>query len=100
MIANTEAQGRLNDLGYTFLGKKNLPSALALFSLNTEFHPGSSDAWDSLGEAATAAGDPARAAASYRKLLEVLPADATLSPRLRDLLRARATAALAAAPAQ
>ncbi len=40
----------INNLGYQFLGKKELDNAIALFKLNTEQFPESSNAFDSLAE--------------------------------------------------
>ena len=73
------AEQRLNQRGYGFLQKKDYPTAIALFRLNTELYPASANTYDSLGEALEASGDKAGAIAMYRKCVEVagLPASAT-----------------------
>lgn len=88
-------EGRLNRRGYDHLRRREFPQALALFTLNTELHPDSSNPWDSLGEACLAAGEKGRARAAYRKLLEVLPGDKATPLGLKENLRANASAALA-----
>jgi Flp pilus assembly protein TadD len=89
------AEARLNRLGYAHLGAGRKAQAVACFGLNTEWHPTSANAWDSLGEGCLAAGDTARAAACYRKVLEVLDADATAPAGLKAALRRNAQEALA-----
>lgn len=71
---NTAVQeARLNDLGYSLLRDKRLPEAIAVFNINVELYPQSSNAYDSLGEAYLASGDKERAAVNYRKSLELDP---------------------------
>jgi CubicO group peptidase (beta-lactamase class C family) len=66
-------EGRLNRLGYGFLREKKLPEALAYFKLNVEFYPGSSNVYDSLGEAYLANGEKELAITNYKKSLELNP---------------------------
>jgi hypothetical protein len=63
----------INGLGYRLLGEGKAEAAVAILALNAEAYPRSANAHDSLGEAALAAGDHARAVASYRKALELDP---------------------------
>ncbi|MDL1952209.1 tetratricopeptide repeat protein, partial [Acidobacteria bacterium ACD] len=63
----------LNELGYALLQAKRTDAAVAVFRFATELYPASGNAHDSLGEAYLAAGDEARARASYRRALEVEP---------------------------
>lgn len=63
----------LNELGYALLQARRTDAAVAVFRFATELYPASGNAHDSLGEAYLAAGDEARARASYRRALEVEP---------------------------
>jgi tetratricopeptide (TPR) repeat protein len=65
------AETRFNELGYTFLRKKEYAKAIAVFRLNTELYPGSANPYDSLGEALEASGDKAGAIAMYKKCVEI-----------------------------
>lgn len=89
------AEAALNNRGYEHLNAGRLPEALTLLTVATELYPTSANAWDSLGEAALAAGDKARARACYRKVLEVLPTDPAPEPGARSALEAAARRALA-----
>jgi CubicO group peptidase (beta-lactamase class C family) len=66
-------EGRLNSLGYSLMQQKRLTEAIAIFRLNVEFYPGSSNVHDSLGEAYMMNGDKDLAIASYRKSVELNP---------------------------
>jgi hypothetical protein len=47
----------LNRLGYTFLNERKFNEAIEVFKLNTEFHPGDPNLFDSLSEGYELAGD-------------------------------------------
>jgi CubicO group peptidase (beta-lactamase class C family) len=66
-------EGRLNSLGYSLMQQKRLTEAIAVFRLNVEFYPNSSNVHDSLGEAYMMNGDKDLAIASYRKSVELNP---------------------------
>lgn len=66
-------ESQLNSLGYRYLGKSQLPAALAVFKLNVELYPLSGNTHDSLGEALLANGEKAAALASYRQSLTLDP---------------------------
>lgn len=66
-------EARLNDLGYSLLRDKRLAEAIAIFKINVELYPQSSNVYDSLGEAYLANGDKERAAVNYKKSLELDP---------------------------
>jgi CubicO group peptidase (beta-lactamase class C family) len=70
---NAVAEGRLNNIGYLLMERKNIPAAIAVFKANVELHPLSSNAYYSLGEAYMANGDKALAVANYKKVLELNP---------------------------
>jgi len=75
----------LNGLGYGFLQGGNVPAAIAIFELNSEFFPGSFNTWDSLAEANQAAGRPKEAIRLYRKSLELNPGNANAIAKLKEL---------------
>ena len=68
------SEARFNSLGYEWLQKKDYPKAIAVFRLNTELYPASTNPWDSLGEGLEASGDKAGAIAAYKKCVEVASA--------------------------
>jgi tetratricopeptide (TPR) repeat protein len=71
----TESIGEndMNSLGYAFLQMKKIPEAIAIFKLNVEAFPNSSNVYDSLGEAHMAAGDKALAIQNYERSLQLNP---------------------------
>jgi tetratricopeptide (TPR) repeat protein len=66
-------EGRINGLGYELLGKKNYAAAIAVFKLNVELCPQSSNTDDSLGEGYMMNGDKELAIENYKKSLELNP---------------------------
>ena len=50
-------EGELNQYGYQLLNEKRFDEAIKMLALNTERHPASANAWDSLGEAYAMKGD-------------------------------------------
>lgn len=64
---------QLNRTGYELLGQKRTKSAVAVFRLNSEMHPHSSNVFDSLGEALEAGGDLPGAMAAYANALKIDP---------------------------
>ena len=69
--ASTETE--INSLGYQLLGAGRAEDAVAVFQLNADAYPESANVWDSLGDGYEAAGDIARAIASYARALQVDP---------------------------
>lgn len=69
-------ESAVNRLGYERLGDGRIPEAVEVLRLNTEAFPGSSNTWDSLGEAQLAAGELEAALAGYRKSLALDPGNA------------------------
>lgn len=65
------SEPEINLLGYHLLKLGRVTDAVAVFGLNVESNPSSSNAYDSLGEAQLAAGDTAKAVSSYRRSLEL-----------------------------
>jgi cytochrome c-type biogenesis protein CcmH/NrfG len=75
----------LNDLGYRLLRADRAMDAVAVFRLNAEAYPGSGNGHDSLAEALLATGDTVAAIASYRRSVELEPANDNAVRRLREL---------------
>jgi len=82
-IAN---EAETNLIGYTFLQQGKVDRAIEVFEKNAADHPGSWNAWDSLGEAWRAAGNTARATANYEKALGMVE-DESQKQRIRGILR-------------
>lgn len=72
MATATEAE--LNNYGYQLLGQGMHDKAIEVFVLNTERHPKSANAWDSLGEGYATKGDKANAIRCFKKSLSLNPA--------------------------
>jgi tetratricopeptide (TPR) repeat protein len=79
-------ESRLNNLGYVLMREKKLPEAIAIFKLNVEFYPASSNVYDSLGEAYMNNGDKELAIANYKKSLELDPGNSNGAAMLKKLL--------------
>lgn len=79
------AEEHLNTLGYFYLGRDDLASAIAVFKLNVEAYPDSWNVYDSLGEAYATAGERAQAIENYRKALELNPESTHTQRMLRQL---------------
>ena len=60
---------RINSIGYDFLRNKEYQKAIAVFKINTNLYPKSSNAFDSLGEAFLTVKDSANALVAYEKSL-------------------------------
>jgi tetratricopeptide (TPR) repeat protein len=71
MATATEAE--INGYGYQLLGEGALDMAIPVFVLNTERHPKSANAWDSLGEAYATKGDKTSAIRCFKKSLSLNP---------------------------
>ena len=78
-------EDQLNALGYLYLGRGDVDTALRLFELNVETYPESWNPHDSLGEAYLAAGDDVRAEESYRRALRLNPESASARRELARL---------------
>jgi tetratricopeptide (TPR) repeat protein len=78
-------EARLNELGYSLLRDKRYPEAIAVFKINIELYPQSSNVYDSLGEAYLASGDKERAAVNYKKSLELDPKNQNAINALKKL---------------
>lgn len=77
----------LNAMGYRLMGASKTLEAIEIFKINTELHPNSANAFDSLGEGYMNNGDTELAITSYEKSLELNPENSnavTILERLRS----------------
>ena len=72
-----------NTLGYTLLGEGKLDAAVGILRLNTEFFPGSANAYDSLAESYLKRGDKELAIIHYEKSLQLNPENLNALEKLR-----------------
>jgi tetratricopeptide (TPR) repeat protein len=82
---NAVSENRLNGLGYGLMSRKKYREAIAVFQVNAEFYPQSSNVHDSLGEAYMLNGDKELAVKSYRKALQLDPKNANAVRMLKKL---------------
>lgn len=75
MALGTEAD--LNQYGYQLINQGQHDDAIAIMKQNTDRHPESANAWDSLGEAYALKGDKTNAIKSFKKSLTLNPPEAT-----------------------
>lgn len=61
----------LNNLGYTFMGRKELEKAIKIFELNTIENPNSANVFDSLGEAYFVSRNLEKAIQNYQKAVDL-----------------------------
>ena len=78
-------EGTLNTDGYYLFRGNRIADAIAVFKRNTELHPISSNAFDSLGEAYMTAGNNDVAMKSYQKSFELDPTNDNARERLAQL---------------
>lgn len=70
------SEDQLNSLGYTYLEQEETDKALAVFKLNVEAFPTSSNAYDSYAEALMKNEENEQAIANYKKSVELNPGNA------------------------
>lgn len=81
----------INDLGDELVGSGKLDEALLVLRLNAERFPRSTGVYEGLAEVYKKKGNQACTAYAYRKLLEVLPQDASLDESAKATLQRNAT---------
>ena len=81
----SDAENRINALGYSLIEQGRLPDAIAVFKVNTKAYPLSFNTWDSLGEAYADAAQYDEAIAAYKESLRLNPASPTGSAALAKL---------------
>ena len=67
------------------MGQNRVDEAIEVFQLNTELHPTSANAYDSLGEGFLKKGDKENALTNYRRALELDPKMQTAAVAVRTL---------------
>ena len=67
----------LNTYGYTLLNQGDNKEAIRIFKMNTDRHPESANAWDSLGEGYALSDDKDNAIKCFKKSLTLNPNDGT-----------------------
>jgi CubicO group peptidase (beta-lactamase class C family) len=67
------SERQLNELGYYYLGKDKIETALAVFKINMEAFPTAFNVFDSYGEALLKNGDKEGAIENYKKSVELNP---------------------------
>jgi tetratricopeptide (TPR) repeat protein len=70
-------ENELNAYGYQLLNQGDNDGAIKYLKLNTDRHPESANAWDSLGEAYAIKGDKENAIKNFKKSLSLNPTEAT-----------------------
>ena len=78
-------ENEINSIGYAHLSKENHKKALAFFTLNTTNYPGSSNAFDSLGEVYMLMGDNENAMQHYKKSLALDSSNENAKEMIRKL---------------
>ena len=78
-------ESRLNELGYLYLNTSEIEKALAIFKLNTEVYPNSSNVFDSYGEAFMKNGNEIKAVENYKKALALNPGNLNAIEKLKEL---------------
>jgi hypothetical protein len=96
----TDTEVELNALGYELLRQGRREAAVAVLQLNTADHPGSSNAFDSLGEALMEVGRRADAVRSYERALALDPSNENARQMLEKLRGGAAATPAGALPAR
>jgi tetratricopeptide (TPR) repeat protein len=79
-------EGELNQLGYSLLQEGRTDDAVAIFKLNVESFPKSSNPYDSLAEAYAAKGEKELAIKNYAHSIELNPANINGIKKLQELV--------------
>src|SRR6185503_1391888 len=78
-------ENELNAYGYQLLNQGSNDEAIHVLTVNTEKHPESANAWDSLGEAYAIKGDKENAIKNFKKSLSLNPTEATKANSMKYL---------------
>ena len=73
MLLPSLSENELNQYGYQLLNQQQPDKAIEAFILNTQRHPKSANAWDSLGEGYAIKGDKKNAILNFKKALSMNP---------------------------
>ena len=78
-------ENELNRLGHQYLNNQEIEKALAVFKLNVEAYPSSSNAYGNYAEALMKNGDKERAITNFKKSVELNPANPKAIEKLKEL---------------
>ncbi len=78
-------EDNLNGFGYELMGNDQIELAISIFKLNVALYPGSSNVYDSLGEAYLKHGNKALAAKNYQRSLQLDPQNNNALKVLKEL---------------
>lgn len=78
-------EGRLNQLGYQYLGNGQVDLAIDIFRINVALYPDSFNTYDSLGEGYLKKGETNLGISNYKKSLELNPENDNATKILKDL---------------
>lgn len=78
-------EGKLNDVGYYFMGRQDFIRAVKIFQLNAKAYPRSANAFDSLGEGFMKSGNKKEAIINYKKSLDLDPGNSNAKEMLNKL---------------
>ena len=81
----TIPEGAVNSVAYHLLWRAHQADAIRVFRLNTELHPQSANAFDSLGEGYMQSGEKALAILNYEKSLALDPKNSNAVEQLKKL---------------
>jgi len=79
------SENSVNRFGYELLRANDTQGAIRIFTLLTEEHPESANAWDSLAEGYLKAGDTAKAKEYYEKSLSLNPSNKNAKDMLEKI---------------
>ena len=79
------SESGMNDMGYSYLSKKEYEIAIKLFEMNVESFPDSWNVYDSLGEAYLAIGNKEKAIENYKKSIALNPQNENGKKILKEL---------------
>jgi CubicO group peptidase (beta-lactamase class C family) len=79
------SEEEINDWGYLLFSQKQPKQAIAILTLNTQLHPDSWNAFDSLGEIFQKAGDKTKAIENYRRSLQLNPGNTNATAHLKEM---------------
>ncbi|WP_130619693.1 serine hydrolase domain-containing protein [Dyella amyloliquefaciens] len=81
----TLSEDEVNRWGYSLLRDKRTKEAISVFAFNTEQHPQSANAFDSLAEARRANGDIPQSLRDFRRSLELNPGNDNARKQIAEL---------------
>ncbi|HUL13029.1 MAG TPA: hypothetical protein VLU73_12785, partial [Methylococcaceae bacterium] len=87
-------EASLNRIGYQLMTAGKTTEAIGVLEMNVSANPKSANAHDSLADAYASAGQKAKAIATSKKVLELLPGDPAINQDRRDNIRKNTEARL------